>query len=567
MAFDLRSFAAQVRPSPRRPSPEPFAASIFDAGSPQYVRPEDLFLDIQGSLFELERKGSQDLNGTDPSDFRTRWLADAAASLSLQRVGHVTNQQLVEVTMSLLRCSQRKKERHPTLLPILPALGLYKNIKPNLPKFLNDQLRPALTFADEAGFPARVAALRQRLAVGTQQDDSVKQLAAALLPLQPGTNLDPAAQPVAPHDGPLLKDFTQTPSRPLPVCRSLQEALDSLLDLEQRMPRILWTRWLTATLRLWLPLFFLKRCAVTAQGALAAKAVLSSNIVPACPELTTTLFGTNGILRGSSEWLNQLAPLVQNYVRARLEISILLELDNLHEWLAIQGIDPENPAHIARVKRKLDDHEVDPNRLTSSTLPSATGLLATGKISMPGEAGTGRLPFDVWLTSLAANRAALDALAKAIGADDTASLVERVYAFLRPDYEPLRAGFGKNAYEYVAFALGAPRKVDRDPEFPDEFNLIYRGEGGRRSRQIMVQPGPSLLALLVQIVSHQAQRQHQSAAKLSDLLDIFDSLGIDFRSNPRDFETLKADLLKLGLLQSSADAAEAASLKPSYSLS
>jgi hypothetical protein len=566
MAFDIRSFAAQVRPSPRRPSPEPFAASIFDAGSPQYVRPEDLFLDIQGSLFGLDRKGSQDLTGTDPSDFKTRWLADATASLSLQRVGNVTNQQLAEAAMSLLRCSQRKKERHPTLLPILPALGFYKNIKPNLPKFLNDQLRPALTFADEAGFPARVAALKQRLAVGTQQDDSVKQLAAALLPLQAGTNLDPA-QAVPPHDGPLLKDFTQTPSRPLPVCRSLQEALDSLLDLEQRIPRILWTRWLTATLRLWLPLFFLKRCAVTAQGALAAKAVLSSNTVPTCPELTIILFGTNGILRGSNEWLNQLAPLVQNYVRARLEISILLELANLHEWLATQGIHTENPAHQARVKRKLDDYEVDPNRPTNPTLPSSTGLLATGKLSMPGDAGTNRLPFDVWLTSVATNRAALDSLAKTIGADDTASLVERVYAFLRPEYEPLRTGFGKNAYEYVAFALGAPRRVDRDPEFPDEFNLIYRGEGGRRSRQVMVQPGPKLLALLVQLVSHQAQRQHQSAAKLSDLLDIFDSLGIDFRSNPNDFETLKADLLKLGLLQSSADAAEAASLKPSYSLS
>lgn len=567
MAFDLRSFAAQVRPSPRRPSPEPFAASIFDAGSPQYVRPEDLFLDIQASLFDLDRKWSQDPNGTDPSDFKARWLAHATPSLSLQRVDRVTNQQLVEVVMSLLRCSQRKKERHPTLLPILPALSLYKNIKPNLPKFLNDQLRPALTFADEAEFPARIAALKQCLVADTQQDDSVKQLAAALLPLQNGTNLDPTAQAVPPHDGPLLKDFTQAPSRPLPVCRSLQEAIDSLCKLEQKMPRILWTRWLTATLRIWLPLFFLKRCAVTAQGALAAKAVLSTNTVPTPAELTTALFGTNGILRGSNEWLNQLAPLIQNYVRARLEISILLELANLHEWLGSQGIDPENPAHQARVRRKLDDYEVNPNRPTNPTLPSSTGLLASGKLSMPGDAAAGRLPFDVWLTSLTRNRAALDALAKTIGADDTANLVERVYAFIRPDYEPLRTGFGKNAYEYVAFALGAPRKVDRDPEFPDDFNLFYRGEGGRRSRQVMVQPGPKLLALLVQLVSHQAHRQHQSAAKLSDLLDIFDSLGIDFRSNPNDFETLKADLLKLGLLQSSADAAEAASLKPTYSIS
>jgi hypothetical protein len=81
----------------------------------------------------------------------------------------------------------------------------------------------------------------------------------------------------------------------------------------------------------------------------------------------------------------------------------------------------------------------------------------------------------------------------------------------------------------------------------------------------MVQPGPELLTLLVQLVSHQATARYQTTAKLSDLLDLFDALGVDFRSSPDDFDTLKADLLRLGLLQSSADAAEAASLKSAYS--
>ena len=565
MAFDLKSFAAQVRPSPRRPSPGPFAGSAFDAGSPQYVRPEDLFLDIQGSLFGLERKGSQDLNGIEPSDFKTRWLADATAGLSLQRVGHVTNLQLAEAAMTLLRCSQRKKERHPTLLPILPALGLYKNIKPNLPKFLNDQLRPALTFADEAGFPARVAALKQCLAIGAQQDDSLKQLAAALLPVPSATNLNPLAQTPAPHDGPLLKDFTHTPSRPLAVCRSLQEALDALLDLEQRLPRILWTRWLTATLRLWLPLFFLKRCAVTAQAAQTAKAVLNSNTVPTAPEITSALFGANGILRGSMEWLNQLTPIIQSYVRARFEISILLELCNLHERLEALHFDPTNSAHSARIKQELATYEVNPTHPTFTPLPPAQGTLASVQLSMPADTGAGRLQFDVWLAWIATQLPSLTALAQIIGANDVPGLVERVYAFLRPEYEPLKYGFTKNLREFVAYNLGAPLKADRDPEFPDEFNLIYRGDRGRRARQIMVQPGPELLTLLVQLVSHQASARYQTTAKLSDLLDLFDALGVDFRSSPDDFDTIKADLLKLGLLQSSADAAEAASLKPAYS--
>jgi hypothetical protein len=185
---------------------------------------------------------------------------------------------------------------------------------------------------------------------------------------------------------------------------------------------------------------------------------------------------------------------------------------------------------------------------------------------MPGDTGSRRLPFDVWLDWIVANRSSMDALAKVIGADDVPSLIERVYSFVRPEYEPLKNGFTKNMREFVVYNLGAPLKADRDPEFPDEYNLIYRGEGGRRSRQIMIQPGPELLALLVQIVSHQAKSRYQTTAKLSDLLDLFDNLGVDFRSSPDDFEALKIDLLKHGLVQSSADAAEAASLKPSFSL-
>src|SRR5260370_23975099 len=110
-------------------------------------------------MFGLKSSGTQALGGIDPSDFRTRWLQNGASALSLQSVGHVTKEQLAEAIMSLLRCSQRKKERYPTLLPMLPALGFYKNINPNLPNFLNDQLRPALSFADDSGFVQRVSQL------------------------------------------------------------------------------------------------------------------------------------------------------------------------------------------------------------------------------------------------------------------------------------------------------------------------------------------------------------------------------------------------------------------------
>jgi hypothetical protein len=448
---------------------------------------------------------------------------------------------------------------------MVPTLGLYKNIKPNLPNFLNDQLRPALSFADEATFPQRVTTLKERLSSGTHADDSLKQLAFALLPSAGSANLQPAAHVVELHKGPLLKDFTTNPTRPLPICRSLKEAIDTLIALEAHLPRILWTQWLTATLRLWLPLFFLKRCAVSKAAAQTARNALLNNTVPPPAELTATLFGTNGILRGSREWLNQLAPIIQNYVRARFELSILLELSNLHERLAAHGLDPADSAHAQRIARELAPYEVNPAAANNVPFPDPEGICDDGQLCMPGDPGTDRLAFDIWLTWLATNRPALDALARAIGASDVLNLVDRVYAFIRPDYEPLRSGFGKNAYEYVAFALGAPRKVDRDPEFPDEFNLIYRGEGGRRSRQIMVQPGPELLTLLVQLVSHQATARYQTTAKLSDLLDLFDALGVDFRSSPDDFDTLKADLLRLGLLQSSADAAEAASLKSAYS--
>src|ERR1019366_3590188 len=348
---------------------------------------------------------------------------------------------------------------HPTLLPIVPALGLYKNIKPNLPNFLNDQLRPALSFADDADFSQRVLALKERLSSGTHADDSLMQLAAALLPLVAGTNLQPTANPLPIHDGPLLRDYTTTPSRSLPLCQSFKDAIDTLISLEALLPRILWTRWLTATLRLWLPLFFLKRCAVTSTAAESVKSVLATNIVPAPAEMSSTLFGANGILRGSKEWLNQLTPIIQSYVRARFEISILLELSNLHERLAAHGIDPTNPAHAQRIVRELSPYEVNPASATNTQLPDAEGICASGRLSMPDDTGSSRLPFDIWLTWIATNRPSLDALAKIIGAEDVPNLVERVYAYIRPDYEPLRSGFGKNAYEYVAFALGAPRKA------------------------------------------------------------------------------------------------------------
>lgn len=221
------------------------------------------------------------------------------------------------------------------------------------------------------------------------------------------------------------------------------------------------------------------------------------------------------------------------------------------------------------MKQELATYVVNPTNANNPTLPPASGMFFTAghavQLSMPGDQGAKKLPLDEWLKWMVANLPALDKLATIIGAQDTLDLVENVYGYLRPEYEPLKSGFGKNAYEYVAFALGAPRKIDRDPEFPDEFNLIYRGEGGRRARHIMVQPGPQLLTLLVQVVTHQAKKRFQSTAKLSDLLDMFDALGIDFRSNPDDFEGIKSELLRLGLLQSSADAAEAASLNAAYS--
>jgi hypothetical protein len=323
---------------------------------------------------------------------------------------------------------------------------------------------------------------------------------------------------------------------------------------------------LTAIIRLWLPLFFLRRCVTTTAAADAAKEALTTNTVSDARVVSARLIGANTILRGSKNWLSQLAPIIQSYVRARLELSILLDLSNLCEWLTVQGVNPTNPLHYEKVKQRLSDFEVDPGRAKNLPFPEIAGnFFAAKKLSMPGDKGDGRLPFDLWLAWVVKNKPSLDSLAKAIGADDTTDLIEKVYAHVRPEYEPLKSGFGKNALEYVAFALGAPRKSDRDPEFPDEFNLLFRGEGGRRSRQIQVQPGPQLLTVLVQLVSYEERERFQTTAKLSDLLDLLDALGIDYRANPEDFEGLKSDLLRLGLLQSSADAAEAASLNPPYS--
>lgn len=568
MAFDLKSFALQVRPSQRRRSPDAFNNSIFDAGSPQYVRPEDMLLDIQQQLFDIPRlKSREDLEGIHHADFHKRWLKYGATNLRLLRIGNVEDQNLASAASDLLRCPRRKGQDYPVLLPAVPALAFYKNITHNLPNYWNDQLRPALSFSsDEATFKQRVSSLKHRICCDLQPCDSLKHLAIALLP--PPTNrsqIKATDGRVAFHDGPLLRAFTESPNRVLPVCSSLAEALDDLVSLEPVLPRILWAQWLVGLLRLWLPMFFLRRCAITSCAVQTLKSVLKSSTVPSAAAITSQLLTANGVLRGCSEWLNQLAPIIQNYVRARFEMSILLELSNLQHRLAANGIDLTNEAHAERARRELDIFALTSANANAPPLPAGAGIFAD-KLSMPGDASPNCLPFDKWLNRLAEKRQHLKALARLIGADDPTDLVEKVYAFIRPEYEPLKSGFGKNAHEYVAFALGAPRKTDRDPEFPDEFNLIFRGEGGRRARQIMIVPGPQLLLLLVQLVSQRAGANFHTTAKLSDLLDIFDAVGIDFRSNPDDFDNIKSELLRLGLLQSSADAAEAASLRPAYSL-
>ena len=556
MAFDVRTFATLVRPSPKRSSPEALSDSAFDAGSPQYVRPEDMFLDIQARLFGLTRKAAQDLGGLDPADFAGRWKKFGHTGAQLQNVDNIPRHELAEAVASLLRCPQRKKERHPTLLPMFASLGFYKNIKPNLPNFLNDQLRPALQFADEVTFQSRISSLQAKL-INTQTDDSVAAVAQALLPAPIGAP-PIAAQTIDRHPYPMLRDYAVTPSRPLGVCRRFGGAIDVLLDLEPYLPRIIWVQWLTSVLRLWLPLFFLRRCAVTTAAAQAAISALKSVSVPTARDLTASLFMPRTILRGSAGWINQLAPLIQNYVRARFELSILLDLANLHERLAMQGIDASNAGHTDRARQELATYE--------NALPPPTNTLAGVKLSMPGDVGPQKLELDAWLKQMVSNKNSLDGLATLIGASDACDLVEKVYAHVRPEYEPLNSGFTKNLREFVAYNLGAPLKRDRDPTFPDEFNLIYRGETGRRARQVSIQPGPRLLGLLVQLVSRDARVTYRATAKLGDLLDLFEDLGIDFRSNPDDFERLKADLLRLGLMQSSADAAEAAALKPIYSL-
>lgn len=160
----------------------------------------------------------------------------------------------------------------------------------------------------------------------------------------------------------------------------------------------------------------------------------------------------------------------------------------------------------------------------------------------------------------------LEQLSILLGKRSAVELVECIYDYLRPDYEPLSNRFGKQAREYVSYTLGAPLRSDRDPEFMDEYNLLYRGAGGGRKWRISVQPGPLLLVLLVQLVHARSTIEDRRGAKLGDLLKLFDDIGIDFKSEPDDFEILKRELLTLDLLHSSADAAEAASLKARYSI-
>lgn len=67
MNKNIEIFAKHVRAS----LPKNLDGSVLDAGSPQYVLPEDQFLDIQSQMFGISRQGSQ--IGLNPADFGGRW--------------------------------------------------------------------------------------------------------------------------------------------------------------------------------------------------------------------------------------------------------------------------------------------------------------------------------------------------------------------------------------------------------------------------------------------------------------------------------------------------------------
>jgi len=555
MDLSLRDFASQVRPRPARPAPDVFDGSVFDAGSPQYIRPEDMLLDIQSQLFGIGRKSTKELDGVHPANFRGRWLRETQGKLLVTPVGDVSQKDMLEAIWEVAKCARRKNEEYPALLPINATLGHYKNIAKNLPSYWNDQLCPALSFADSDNFNERLQKFQSVLISKIDSKDRAEALSVALLP----GKLEPREMPI--HKVPYLRDYTANPPAPLKICSSLVEFLDILLVLVVRLPRVLWARWLTALFRNWLPLFFLKRCAVTHATALELHRVITQGEITPEKQLAQRLISDRALLRGSPEWLIQLQPIVQQYVRARLELSIALELSNINEWLISENnVNPANSEHKVIIGNLL--RSVFGSNGQTGTLPSACGIFRGRKLSMPGDTGPDKLPLSKWLGWIVDQRPALDSLSCALGAEDFGDLINTAYDFLRPSYEPLKSGFGKNALEYVSYMLGAPRKRDRDPSFTDEFNLVIRGEGGRRARRISVQPGSELLIMIVQLIGFKAGYR---LAKLSDLLELFDCIGIDFKSEPADFEILVSRLTELGLLESSADAAEAASLKPRYS--
>jgi hypothetical protein len=547
--LDIKTFANLCFP----PSHDLLDDSAFDPGSPQYVRPEDMMLDIQSSLFGFPRK-QRGLRSLDhPSDFEKHWKDEGAPAARVNRSGGVTKEDLTGATMTLLRCSKRKAEHHPTVLPLVPAVSAYKSISAKLPVYFNDQLRPLISAADPAGFPAAIAKLRAALRGDHQPEDTLLKIAHALIPLPPAlARVEPPDIPA--HQGPLVMDFSGPIPVSLPICRSYIETLATLVELELKVPRVLWVRWLTAANRLYLPLFFLQRCSVASGAARAARSVLSGESAPDIPVLTAELLPRKAVLRGSPEMLNQLQPAVQEYVRARIELAAMLHLACIAENVTEPIEVIRNPTNKAKLGAHFEKYYMHNGAAPKSPKP----------LAMPGDPGPDRIPLEQWLSSLEANRGKMDAIAVLIGADSAVDLVDRVFGELRSDYMPLTNGFGKNAREFVAFTLGAPTKAERDPTMPDEFNLLVRNERSSAPRQVAVRPGSQLLELLVQLVTQEAQATHLTNAKLGDICDLFQKIGVDFRSEPADFDFLKEELLRQGLLESSADAAEAAGLKAAY---
>jgi hypothetical protein len=296
------------------------------------------------------------------------------------------------------------------------------------------------------------------------------------------------------------------------LARSIGSDFHNLCKLAENMPRIMWMELLKSFLRLALPSWLLAHMRLTVLLRDWTLSAFGGTVVDdAMIEAGITSRG-QGLFHPTQTGSNEVTLHIQNYVKARVELSLLTYL----------------------VRHALGEKSIE-------------GTLTSTKN------GKGRIPVSEWLVRC---RNAGEFL----GLNGTPTEIRLLIIPFAQQWgawlDPQENGQGKNIEEFLRILLRLS-KADDD----DGYILTSTAKGGFEKAVLF--PGPAMLRAALVLASARKRgslTKTQGKLVLSDLEGFFADYGVDFAASAGARPQLISELSRLGFLKGSPDAGDSAEL-------